>query len=93
MSNQNLYSKLGIISVAVIFLYERCIFLVFQIEYVFELPRLEMLIFSSLPYPSLSQEITFGEDMKRCRRRGEWGCSSSSLWLITWCLGLLLVLK
>jgi hypothetical protein len=43
---------------------------VFQIEYVSELPQLEMLIFSSLPFPSLSQEITFGEDVKRCRRRG-----------------------
>jgi hypothetical protein len=68
-------------------------FLVFLIEYVFELPRLEMLIFSSLPFPSLSQEITFAEDVKGRRRIGEWGCSSSALRLITWCLGLLLVLK
>lgn len=90
---KNLLSKLGIISVVLISLYERRFFLVFQTEYVFELPRLELLIFSFLSFPSLSQEITFGEELKRCRRRGEWGCSSSALRLITLCLGLLRVLK
>jgi hypothetical protein len=27
----------------------------------------------------LSEELIFGEDLKRCRRRGEWKCSSSAL--------------